>query len=91
VSGQIGLTNPQNGKTEARLGRGLTLGVYAVASGGEHLLNAVALEPSEVVALSDVAISALWEQTAADTPAGGGFALGQGIQTSSTHVALSST
>ena len=91
VSGQIGLTNPHNGKTEARLGRGLTLGVYAVASGGEHPLNAVALEPSEVVALSDVAISALWEQTAADTPAGGGFALGQGIQTSSTHVALSST
>ena len=91
VSGQIGLTNPHNGKTEARLGRGLTLGVDAVASGGEHPLNAVALEPSEVVALSDVAISALLEQTAADAPAGGGFALGQGIQTSSTHVALSST
>ena len=91
VSGQIGLTNPHNGKTEARLGRGLTLGIDAVASGGEHPLNAVALEPSEVVALSDVAIAALWEQTAADAPAGGGFALGQGIQTSSTHVALSST
>ncbi|MAW36766.1 MAG: hypothetical protein CMM68_07040, partial [Rhodospirillaceae bacterium] len=91
VSGQIGLTNPHNGKTEARLGRGLTLGIDAVASGGEHPLNAVALEPSEVVALSDVATAALWEQTAVDAPAGGGFALGQGIQTSSTHVALSST
>ena len=91
VSGQIGLTNPHNGKTEARLGRGLTLGVDAVASGGEHPRNAVALEPSEVVALSDVATAALWEQTAVDAPAGGGFALGQGIQTSSTHVALSST
>lgn len=91
VSGQIGLTNPHNGKTEARLGRGLTLGVDAVISGGEHPLNAVALEPTEVVALSDAAIEALSDQTAADATPGGGLALGQGIQRSSTHVALSST
>ena len=91
VSGQIGLTNPHTGKTEARLGRGLTLGVDALTSGGEHPLNAVALEPSEVVTLSEAAIGALSDQRTSDAAPGGGRALGQGIQTSSTHVALSST
>jgi len=90
VSGQIGLTNPHNGKTEARLGRGLTLGVDAVISGGDYPLNAVALEPTEVVELSGAAIAALSDEKGADAAPGIGLGLGQGIQTSSTHVALSS-
>ncbi len=51
IGGQIALTNPQSGKTEERVGRGLAVGVEEVRTGQPHGLHAYAIEPTEAVEL----------------------------------------